>query len=83
MLLQRISGYFRYVLLRWSVHYFVWFYKYKAIFMTDVEGMQKNQGDQIVMTAYVKMVLGHLEAWFQEDNKKPLLLVGPPGCGKK
>jgi SpoVK/Ycf46/Vps4 family AAA+-type ATPase len=51
--------------------------------MADVEGMQKNQGEQIVMTAHVKMVLGHLEAWFQDDHKKPFLLVGPPGCGKK
>jgi len=53
------------------------------IVFVDFEGLQKNLGDQTVMTAHVKMVLGHLEAWFQEEHKKPFLLVGPSGCGKK
>ncbi|CAB3367864.1 Hypothetical predicted protein [Cloeon dipterum] len=46
------------------------------------EDLEKDQTEQIVLTAYGKSILDHLDAWFREESTKPFLLVGPPGCGK-
>lgn len=51
--------------------------------LTDLENVSEDERNRLVLTADVKTTLGHLEAWFQDDNKHPFLLVGPQGCGKR